>query len=76
MDTTPDSAQPVESTETPRVEEDPYADIPEEIMSLSTEEIVARTRLIDNDIKVREMHHLGVLERGLIYKLRSCAQKL
>ena len=43
MDTTPDETAPVEET---------WADIPEDIMSLSTEEIVSRIRLIDNDIKV------------------------
>ena len=42
MDTTPD--QPAEET---------WADIPEEIMALSTDEILTRIRLIDNDLKVR-----------------------
>ena len=42
MDTTPD--QPVEET---------WDDIPEEIMELETEDIMMRTRLIENDIKVR-----------------------
>lgn len=42
MDTTPD--QPPEET---------WADIPEEIMGLTTDEIMTRTRLIDNDLKVR-----------------------
>ena len=41
MDTTPD--QPPEET---------WADIPEEVMSLSTDEILTRIRLIENDIKV------------------------
>ena len=41
MDTTPD--QPPEET---------WEDIPEEIRSLSTDEIVTRTRLIDNDLRV------------------------
>ena len=44
MDTAPD--QPAEET---------WADIPEEIMSLSTDEILTRIRLIDNDLKVRSM---------------------
>lgn len=42
MDTTPD--QPPEET---------WDDIPPEILSLSTDEILTRTRLIENDIKVR-----------------------
>lgn len=45
MDTAPD--QPAEET---------WADIPEEIMSLSTDEILTRIRLIDNDLKVRAIH--------------------
>lgn len=44
MDTTPDL--PVEET---------WDDIPEEIMSLSSDEILTRTRLIDNDLKVSRM---------------------
>ena len=40
MDVTPDV--PPEET---------WDDIPEDIMGLSTEEIITRTRLIDNDIK-------------------------
>jgi len=43
MDTTPD--QPPEET---------WDDIPEEIKALTTEEILTRIRLIDNDIKVRD----------------------
>lgn len=42
MDTTPD--QPAEET---------WEDIPEDIMTLSTDEILQRIRLIENDIKVR-----------------------
>jgi hypothetical protein len=41
MDVTPDA--PVEET---------WDDLPEEILTLSTDEILTRTRLIDNDIKV------------------------
>ena len=41
MDTAPDA--PAEET---------WADIPEDIMALSTDEILTRIRLIDNDIKV------------------------
>ena len=47
MDTTSD--QPAEET---------WADIPEDIMALSTDEILTRIRLIDNDIKVRPKHTL------------------
>lgn len=42
MDTTPD--QPAEET---------WDDIPEDVMELGTDDIMTRTRLIDNDIKVR-----------------------
>ena len=42
MDTTPDV--PAEET---------WEDIPDEIRSLSTDEILTRIRLIENDIKVR-----------------------
>ena len=41
MDVTPDA--PGEET---------WDDLPEEILTLSTDEILTRTRLIDNDIKV------------------------
>lgn len=34
-------------------EEESWADIPEEILSLTTDEILTRIRLLDNDIKVR-----------------------
>ena len=36
-----------------RPPEETWEDIPEEIMSLSTDEILTRIRLIDNDLKVR-----------------------
>lgn len=41
MDTAPD--QPPEET---------WEDIPEDVMSLTTEEVMTRVRLLDNDIKV------------------------
>jgi 26S proteasome regulatory subunit T5 len=41
MDVTPDAP-----------EEETWSDLPEEILTLSTDEILTRTRLIDNDIKV------------------------
>ena len=50
MDTTPD--QPPEET---------WDDIPEEILTLSTDEISTRTRLIDNDLKVRNSQALRTL---------------
>lgn len=45
MDTTPDAAPPPET----------WDDIPEEILSLSTDEVLTRIRLIENDIKVSSM---------------------
>lgn len=41
MDTTPDVPQ-----------EETWEDIPEDIMTLSTDEILTRIRLIENDMKV------------------------
>lgn len=48
MDTTPD--QPPEET---------WEDIPEDIKSLSTDEILTRTRLIDNDLRVSTLELVG-----------------
>lgn len=45
MDTTPDA--PAEET---------WADIPEDVLALPTEDIMTRTRLIENDMKVRLAH--------------------
>lgn len=42
MDVTPDQARQTH----------PWADIPEDVLSSSTEEILTRIRLIENDIKV------------------------
>ena len=50
MDTTPDA--PPEET---------WDDIPEEVMSLSTDEILTRIRLLDNDIKVRYILLVSVI---------------
>ncbi|KAF7796250.1 hypothetical protein EIP86_007424 [Pleurotus ostreatoroseus] len=67
MDTTPD--QPPEET---------WADIPEEIMSLTTDEIMTRTRLIDNDLKVirsetmRLQHEQNVMKE----KIRDNGEKI
>ncbi|KAH9841438.1 26S proteasome subunit P45 [Rhodofomes roseus] len=67
MDTTPD--QPAEET---------WADIPEEIMSLSTDEILTRIRLIDNDLKVmrsetlRLQHEQNVMKE----KIRDNGEKI
>jgi 26S proteasome regulatory subunit T5 len=54
MDTTPD--QPPEET---------WADIPEEVMTLSTDEILTRIRLIENDIKVSAVDHRAVTSPAL-----------
>ena len=63
MDTTPDA--PPEET---------WDDIPEDIKALSTDDILTRIRLIDNDIKVHpEMTHSGVCVDALG---RSCGQRL
>lgn len=43
MDTTPDATEPPQ---------DQWADIPEDIMACSTDEVASRIRLIENDIKV------------------------
>ncbi|CAL1712868.1 unnamed protein product [Somion occarium] len=67
MDTTPD--QPPEET---------WDDIPEEIISLSTDEILTRTRLIDNDLKVmrsetmRLQHEQNVMKE----KIRDNGEKI
>lgn len=50
MDTTP--IQPEEET---------WDDIPEDIMSLTTDDVLTRIRLIDNDIKVRSSLCLRLL---------------
>ena len=46
-------ASAMDTTSDPPVQET-WADIPEDIMALSTDEILTRIRLIDNDIKVRD----------------------
>ncbi len=59
MDTTADitvdaveAPEAMETIEELKAPEDPWADIPEEVKSLSTDEILTRIRLLDNDIKV------------------------
>lgn len=42
----------VEAMDTDPPTEETWADIPEDIMALSTDEILTRIRLIENDIKV------------------------
>ena len=64
MDTTPD--QPPEET---------WADIPEEIMSLSTDDILTRIRLIDNDLKVPWPQALRTSKCLPNVCRRLCAQK-
>lgn len=56
MDTTPD--QPPEET---------WSDIPEDILSLTTEEVTTRTRLIDNDLRVRASSAIFKLWTNLYY---------
>ena len=58
MDTTPD--QPAEET---------WADIPEDVMALSTDEILTRIRLIDNDIKVRPKNIYYLTQMLIILKV-------
>ena len=63
MDTTPD--QPAEET---------WADIPEDIMSLKTDEILTRTRLIDNDVKVSLLTFYDIAQTsasGIGYAFRN-----
>ncbi|KAH8109803.1 26S proteasome subunit P45 [Phellopilus nigrolimitatus] len=69
MDTTPDEAPPVV---------EPWADIPEEIMSLSTEDILSRIRLIENDIKVMrsETHRLQSEQSTMKEKVRDNREKI
>lgn len=55
MDVTPDA--PPEET---------WDDIPEDILALNTDEIITRTRLIDNDIKV------GPLPPVIIGDIKTC----
>lgn len=44
-DLTPEDTQPAEPV-------DDWSDIPEDVINLTTDEIISRTRLIDNDVKV------------------------
>ncbi|KAG6820704.1 26S proteasome regulatory subunit 6A-B [Arthromyces matolae] len=67
MDTTPDVP-----------EEETWADIPEDILSLTTDEILTRIRLLDNDIKVmrsettRLQHEQSVMKE----KIRDNGEKI
>jgi len=54
MDITLDNVEPEET----------WDDIPEEILNLPTDEIITRTRLIDNDLKVRARS---------TWRMRSCS---
>ncbi|KAK0187962.1 26S proteasome subunit P45 [Armillaria mellea] len=67
MDTTPD--QPPEET---------WEDIPEDIMSLSTDEILTRIRLIDNDIKVMRSETLRLQHEQSVMKekIRDNGEKI
>lgn len=67
MDTTPDAP-----------EAESWADIPEEILQLSTEDIVQRTRLIDNDMKVirSETTRLQHEQNTMKEKIRENGEKV
>ncbi|KAF9242523.1 P-loop containing nucleoside triphosphate hydrolase protein [Melanogaster broomeanus] len=67
MDTTPD--QPSEET---------WDDIPEDIMALSTDEILTRIRLIDNDIKVMKSETLRLQHEQSVMKekIRDNGEKI
>jgi 26S proteasome regulatory subunit T5 len=67
MDTTPD--QPPEET---------WADIPEDVIALTTDEILTRGRLLDNDIKVMrsEMLRLQHEQSVMKEKIRDNAEKI
>ncbi|OAX42869.1 26S proteasome subunit P45 [Rhizopogon vinicolor AM-OR11-026] len=67
MDTTPD--QPPEET---------WDDIPEEIKALTTEEILTRIRLIDNDIKVMKSDTLRLQHEQSVMKekIRDNGEKI
>ncbi len=63
MDTTPD--EPAEDT---------FEDLPEDILSLNTDEILTRIRLLDNDIKVRLLPCRSLKLRPYALQ-RLCVQK-
>ncbi|KAF4577312.1 26S proteasome regulatory subunit 6A [Pleurotus pulmonarius] len=67
MDTTP--IQP---------EEESWDDIPEEIMSLSTEDVLTRIRLIDNDIKVMKSERARLQHEQTVMKekIRDNGEKI
>ncbi|CAA7261482.1 unnamed protein product [Cyclocybe aegerita] len=67
MDETPDA--PPEET---------WDDIPEDIMALSTDEIITRTRLIDNDIKVMRSETLRLQHEQSVMKekIRDNGEKI
>ncbi|KAF8895342.1 26S proteasome subunit P45 [Infundibulicybe gibba] len=67
MDTAPDA--PAEET---------WADIPEDIMSLSTDEILTRIRLIENDIKVMRSETLRLQHEQSVMKekIRDNGEKI
>jgi 26S proteasome regulatory subunit T5 len=55
MDTTPD-----------RPPEETWSDIPDEVLSLTTDEILTRIRLIENDIKVRPLFRFFGKKNGFL----------
>ena len=88
MDTTPDAVAPAEnvpvaaesSTSTqpqdePMQEEDDLSELPEDVLSLSVEEINARARMVDNEIKVSNTEYMYMYKFSLKPQSRSCAQR-
>lgn len=60
-----------------RPAEETWEDIPEDIMALSSDEILTRIRLIDNDLKVcntqrRKFQWICLIE---LWSNRSCARR-
>lgn len=55
-DATMSDSQPADTAQPKEPEEEP---LPDEILNASADDIMARTRLIDNDLKVRSTHPRG-----------------
>ncbi|KAH0586215.1 26S proteasome regulatory subunit 6A-B [Termitomyces sp. 'cryptogamus'] len=80
----PSSSQPVPAADvamdtTPDVpEEETWADIPEDVLSLTTDEILTRIRLLDNDIKVMrsETTRLQHEQSTMKEKIRDNGEKI
>ncbi|KAF8798894.1 26S proteasome subunit P45 [Phlegmacium glaucopus] len=73
------SAEGVAMDETPDApEEETWDDIPEDILTLNTDEILTRTRLIDNDIKVMRSETLRLQHEQSVMKekIRDNGEKI